>query len=657
LQRSAHYRHLLTAATTEDHFRQRVLQFAFEQVLEQQAVPDISAWIIGILQSLEQQDSSQDQLHQLAHAWYALLRNERVVQGDDAAPVPPLAQALERVLFGEKYLQVALRRWRKNDQEIEAQGEPFESTAQPLQQLLLQELCEVYPELAGQLLATADTSHIEATSLSATEWQALAHSQLMRHDQQAQMQFWQTFIAALPEVMSETMADVTRIPSSQPLPLFGAIEDESAVEEALQNAYFAGVQILIAAAGNSGNSTNVDTEQGMSAYACNADSVTRHSFARSQKPLAPESAISILLLRQVALSEDDKAAMELLAQALLTQSEKSLDGSLQSALAIPQALGRLLGTLPVATLAHLFAHLHPSLAGQLPQLVRRIHEVLLLPLATVPVRFDRAIWRAVYQVAFATGSQPTQREFIRAFVIRLAHVHREPDTETWLRKADTALLSSEATPASTSLTAKEAMTQLLQPLSVAASTTEVDHKKSSILLEADPPPVFTGASNIHNAGLVIIAPYIQRLFNLLSITKDGQFVSDEALQRAVHLLQYVVTGQEATPEYQLAFNKLLCGIHGGLPIVRGIHVTEQEKDTIEQMLKGVITHWAAIGSTSISGLRETFLQREGNLYFQDEAWHLKIPQGTFDMLLDRLPWSFSLIKFPWMSAPLHVTWR
>jgi hypothetical protein len=25
--------------------------------------------------------------------------------------------------------------------------------------------------------------------------------------------------------------------------------------------------------------------------------------------------------------------------------------------------------------------------------------------------------------------------------------------------------------------------------------------------------------------------------------------------------------------------------------------------------------------------------------------------------MDRLPWSFSIIKFPWMAMPLHVSWH
>ncbi|MFZ6799028.1 contractile injection system tape measure protein [Undibacterium sp. Di24W] len=26
-------------------------------------------------------------------------------------------------------------------------------------------------------------------------------------------------------------------------------------------------------------------------------------------------------------------------------------------------------------------------------------------------------------------------------------------------------------------------------------------------------------------------------------------------------------------------------------------------------------------------------------------------------MLDRLPWSLAMNKFPWMSDPLHVNWR
>lgn len=163
--------------------------------------------------------------------------------------------------------------------------------------------------------------------------------------------------------------------------------------------------------------------------------------------------------------------------------------------------------------------------------------------------------------------------------------------------------------------------------------------------------------HISNAGQVLAAPYLGRLFAMLQLTNEGQFVSLAAKDRAAHLLEYMVTGQTGAPEYDLLLNKVLCGISTSIPISAGIEVTEQEKTIIEQMLTSMIQHWKAIGSTSITGLRETFLQRQGWLYLDEEGWHLRVQPATFDMLLDRLPWSISLIKHGWMDLPLKVSWR
>jgi hypothetical protein len=246
----------------------------------------------------------------------------------------------------------------------------------------------------------------------------------------------------------------------------------------------------------------------------------------------------------------------------------------------------------------------------------------------------RSTWRSIYQAAFVAADPVTSAEFIRTLTRELGGSDLTPPAP--------AAAAAEVTP-------QEIMKRLLQPITAQA----VGQHDTAQEAEAES----TDESNIRNAGMVIIATYAQRLFSILDLTKDGQFISEEAAQRGVHLLQYAITGASATPEYQLTLNKLLCGIHGGKPITRGIDITDKEKDTIEQMLNGVIAHWKALGKTSIAGLRQTFLQREGQLHFEEEAWHLHIPSATFDMLLDRLPWSFAMIRFPWMEHPLKVIWR
>jgi len=162
---------------------------------------------------------------------------------------------------------------------------------------------------------------------------------------------------------------------------------------------------------------------------------------------------------------------------------------------------------------------------------------------------------------------------------------------------------------------------------------------------------------VANAGVVIAGPYLPRLFSMLGLTTKGAFTTLDCAHRAVHLIQYIVTGSTATPEPMLVLNKILCGlpVAGSVPLE--IDLRTQEKAGIEDMLTAIIAHWKAIGRTSIAGLRESFLQREGRLVFCDDAWRLRVESKCFDMLLDRLPWGYGTVKYPWMKRLLHVDWR
>jgi hypothetical protein len=357
------------------------------------------------------------------------------------------------------------------------------------------------------------------------------------------------------------------------------------------------------------------------------------------KPAAEaEAMLAVLLMRAEPLGQVEHLAAELLLQRLLRAASSAsvatatLNGALETALSQPSAIERLTGLAPAPILAELLVRLQPALAAQLPAILRAVAGKA--SVNHVPAMQTRSTWRSIYQAAFVAADPVTPAEFIRTLTRELGGSDLTPPAP--------AAAAAAATP-------QDIMKRLLQPIT-AQPAGQHEHAQEA---EAET----TDESNIRNAGMVIIATYAQRLFSILDLTKDGQFISEEAAQRGVHLLQYAITGASATPEYQLTLNKLLCGIHGGKPITCGIDITDKEKDTIEQMLNGVIAHWKALGKTSIAGLRQTFLQREGQLHFEEEAWHLHIPSATFDMLLDRLPWSFAMIRFPWMEHPLKVTWR
>ena len=159
-----------------------------------------------------------------------------------------------------------------------------------------------------------------------------------------------------------------------------------------------------------------------------------------------------------------------------------------------------------------------------------------------------------------------------------------------------------------------------------------------------------------NAGLVLTAPYLPRLWTTLNLAGEDAFVDEAAAEHAVRLLQFLVNGDNQISTHVPAINKLLCGLPVDAPTGGPIDVAANEKEVIESLLHALISEWSAIGQTSVAGLRETFLQREGHLVSDEARWQLTVHRMTFDVLVDRLPWSFSVIKFPWMPEPLHTTW-
>lgn len=173
---------------------------------------------------------------------------------------------------------------------------------------------------------------------------------------------------------------------------------------------------------------------------------------------------------------------------------------------------------------------------------------------------------------------------------------------------------------------------------------------------APEPPVLEDIY-IYNAGVVLAAPYLPRVFDMLGLTKASAFRDRHAAVRGVHMLQFLVNGNLAAPEYQLVLNKLLCGVKTGIPIEREITLAERETEQLLGLLQGMIQNWTALGNTSVAGLREAFLQREGRLQLKDDAWHLLVESKPYDMLLDQLPWSYSTIKYAWMERVIYVDWR
>jgi hypothetical protein len=190
-------------------------------------------------------------------------------------------------------------------------------------------------------------------------------------------------------------------------------------------------------------------------------------------------------------------------------------------------------------------------------------------------------------------------------------------------------------------------------------STDVKPEKSNNSFSLFPPQPMAGVDEISvlNAGLVLIHPFLRYFFEGLNLLdKELLFKSKFEAFKAVHLLQYIVTGNETTPESDLPLNKILCGIDITEPVPKNVGITEEEKQECLFLIKTVLERWEALKTTNPAALRETFLQREGILKKAGQSWNLTIERNTFDIMLEKLPWSISLIKLPWCEQILYVEW-
>lgn len=161
---------------------------------------------------------------------------------------------------------------------------------------------------------------------------------------------------------------------------------------------------------------------------------------------------------------------------------------------------------------------------------------------------------------------------------------------------------------------------------------------------------------VSNAGLVILHPFLEPYFSGLELMHKKNFLNEELHARAVLLLHYLVTGNEAVAEFELILEKIVCGFPLEETLPAQIELTDKEKDESTKLLQSVTDYWPPLKNTSVEGLRNSFLQREGKLNLTDSGWKLVIEQKTIDILLGKLPWGFSTIRFPWMKEVISVEW-
>jgi hypothetical protein len=159
-----------------------------------------------------------------------------------------------------------------------------------------------------------------------------------------------------------------------------------------------------------------------------------------------------------------------------------------------------------------------------------------------------------------------------------------------------------------------------------------------------------------NAGLVLLHPFLRPLFESLGLMQGRAFRSPAAQVRAARLLHAIATGEVAAEEPALVVPRLLCAVPDDLPLLADGPLSDADLAEGRGVLQAVLAKWQGIGRLSPEGLRETFLARPGVLTSLPDRPTLTVERSGVDILLDRLPWSLSLIALSWLPRPIRVDW-
>ncbi|MBV7534709.1 hypothetical protein KW842_02915 [Duganella sp. sic0402] len=329
---------------------------------------------------------------------------------------------------------------------------------------------------------------------------------------------------------------------------------------------------------------------------------------------------------------------------LLAAGGNALQTALRTGLAYPSARQRWLDQLPEELLARILHRLAPALAD----FILDLKQVLAAAwrrsgIAPPHSQLSHLLWQTIWAL-LADPAEASQRQVAAALLQQL------PATPDHAKRIllQARRLASQGGYIHLTAVLRPPGASALQPIRPPAARQTAAAQDGDILY-------------IGGAGVVLMHVFLPMLFNKLGLlSKDGDgrlgIHGSADASRAVHLLQYLVDGRCDAAEPELALSKLLCGLPPDTPVAAAIEPTDAECHTCEELLGAVIGNWPSIGNTSIAGLRETFLQRNGRLQCRDGKWTLTVPRKTVDVLLDQINWGYAVILHPWMEKELSVEW-
>ncbi len=80
-----------------------------------------------------------------------------------------------------------------------------------------------------------------------------------------------------------------------------------------------------------------------------------------------------------------------------------------------------------------------------------------------------------------------------------------------------------------------------------------------------------------NCGIVLLHPFLKDYFTAIGLYSESAFINEESRKKASLFLNFLATGKNEAPEFDLVFQKILCGIDLEEPVPKSFDLSEKEE--------------------------------------------------------------------------------
>jgi hypothetical protein len=171
----------------------------------------------------------------------------------------------------------------------------------------------------------------------------------------------------------------------------------------------------------------------------------------------------------------------------------------------------------------------------------------------------------------------------------------------------------------------------------------------------DMAPISGKTMSVSNAGCLIFWPLLPTFFSIFGLLEKQMFTSQQARVDAVCLLDWLIWGDDEISDGRLSLNKVICG----LPInfeAAWCAPAAEHKVLITEWLEKIreqLPVWKKMGITDI---RSLFLQRPGEINWENSGVEIHVTSEAYDALIDNWPWPMNMACFNWLQQPLTIRW-